>query len=787
MFSKGYNSVVTLAKIGVIVAALCGGLLLLWTSTFEIPDLSSFDERDVAQSTKIYDRTGEHLLYEFHADIKRTVVPLDEISDAMKNATIAIEDDSFYRHFGIRPDAIVRAIFTNLKNGDLLGGQGGSTITQQVVKNSLLTSEKTITRKIKEWVLAIRLERELSKDEILEIYLNEIPYGGNVYGIEEAARRYFNKTASELSVVESAYLAALPQAPTYFSPYGNNQEELERRKNSVLNRMEDLNFLTKKELEEALETEVAFAEPDSFGIFAPHFVFYVGEQVEEKYGPRALNEYGLTIITTLDYDLQKRGQEITKRYALSNEANYNARNAALVAVDPKTGQILTMVGSRDYFDSEIPGKFNIALAHRQPGSAFKPFVYATAFEKGYTPETVVYDLRTQFSANCEPNDLTSENGCYSPGNYDDTFRGPMTFRDALAQSVNVPAVKALYLAGIQDALRTARDMGIQSLTNADRYGLTLVLGGGEVSLLDITSAYGVFANDGTRHPYVSILEIKDSKGVVLEEYQEDSIRALPSEIARQITDVLSDNEARTPAFGANSYLYFPGRDVAAKTGTTNDYRDAWIVGYTPTIAVGAWAGNNDNTSMEKRVAGFIIAPLWNEFMQAALEVRPNERFKNPKPLDTSIKPILIGNVSAMGAHHSILHWVDKSNPQGPIPSTPSRDPQYRNWEYIVSNWATGKPLPIYSGGNSSSFSITGLSSEYILTDTVRFGVTNPGNIERYDVYIDNIFLGSSEASPFMFGFIPNRVGVSAGTHTLRVDLETTNGSETLSQAFEITN
>lgn len=772
-------------KVLAVGAAVIGGAILIWASTFQIPDLSAFEDRSIAQSTKIYDRTGEHLLYEFHGDIKRTVVPFEEMSRHVKNATIAIEDEDFYEHSGVKPGAIIRAAFVNLQQGHF--SQGGSTITQQVVKNSLLTNEKTISRKIKEWVLALKIEKVLTKEDILEMYLNEVPYGGNIYGIEEAARRYFGKTASELSLAESAYLAALPQAPTYFSPYGNNQDALEERKNTVLRRMRAHKFVTREEYEGALETEVDFAEPDAYGIFAPHFVFFVGEYIEENYGPRALNEYGLKVITTLDYDLQKQAQEIVKRHALSNASNFNAENAALVAIDPKTGQIVTMVGSRDYFDDEIPGKFNIALAHRQPGSAFKPFVYATAFKKGYTPETVVYDLKTQFSVNCSPSNLTSEGGCYSPVNYDGNFQGPITFRNALAQSVNIPAVKALYLAGLQDSLRTARDMGIDSLENIERYGLTLVLGGGEVSLLDITSGYSVFANDGIRNHYSAILRIEDTNGEIIEELEEDSKRAIPAEIARQISDVLSDNDARAPAFGANSYLHFPNHDVAAKTGTTNDYRDAWIVGYSPTISVGAWAGNNDNSAMVKRVAGFIIAPLWNEFMQIALEKYPNESFREPPQIDNDIKPILRGDINSMGSHHSILHWVNRSNPLGPIPSNPSSDAQYRNWEYSVANWSTGRGLP--GGGDTSGpFRITGLSSEYSPVDTVRFGVAPEGRIERYEVLVDDRVIGVSQNTPYMFGFVPRGTGIEAGRHTLTIRVTTTDGEEiTLTGEFDVLN
>jgi len=701
----------TLLKKGALVALAVGffitGAIILWASTLEIPDLHSFDQRKVAQSTKIYDRTGEVLLYDLHENIQRTVVPFGDISRHIKNATVAIEDAEFYQHHGVKPTAFLRAVVINLTTFGF--SQGGSTITQQVVKNSILTQEKLISRKIKEWVLSIKLEKVMSKEDILNLYLNESPYGGNLYGIEEASRAFFNKSATDVTLAEAAYLAALPQAPTYYSPYGNHRDKLEERKNLVLARMLENGFITESEYEEAKGVTVEFSPLQDRGIKAAHFVFFIQEYLEQKYGKRAVEERGFKVITTLDYELQSKAEEIVKVAALENQEKFNAENAGMVAIDPKTGQILVMVGSRDYFDSGIDGNFNVALAKRQPGSSFKPFVYATAFKKGYTPETVVFDLKTQFSTACAPNNFSSEGDCYSPNNYDNVFRGPVTFRNALAQSINVPAVKVLYLAGLNDSLNTARDLGITTLTDSSRYGLTLVLGGGEVSLLDMTSAYGVFANDGVRNPYAGILRIEDGAGNHIEEFQEHPAQVLDSQVTREISDVLSDNAARSPAFGEQSFLYFPGRDVAAKTGTTNDYRDAWIVGYSPAIAVGAWAGNNDNSAMEKRVAGFIVAPMWNAFMQEALKKYPEESFKPPVyDYNENLKPVLRGewrggeyvSTDTPGQVsiniHSILYWVDKNNPRGPRPENPANDPQFRYWEYPVQIWAAGQQLPSHN-------------------------------------------------------------------------------------------
>lgn len=675
-----------------------GGVIFIWAATFKIPDIQSLHDRKVSQSAKIYDRTGTVLLYDLHENINRTVVPIADISLNIRNATVAIEDATFYEHNGVRPLATLRAVFLQPLRGK--GVQGGSTITQQVVKNSVLTSERAVSRKIIEWVIALRLEKELSKDEILELYLNESPYGGTIYGVEEASQAFFGKASRDVTLAEAAYLAALPQAPTYFSPYGNNREALEERKNLVLSRMRELDFITEEAYEIARAEQVQFQAQSISGIRAPHFVFYVREQLEQEYGQRTLEESGWRIITTLDMTLQEEAEKIVAEYAVQNEKDFNAENAALVALDPKTGDVVTMVGSRNYFDKEIDGNFNIALAKRQPGSAFKPFVYAQAFLEGYAPETVVFDVETQFSTTCSVSDTTSENGCYSPQNYDFRYRGPMSLRDALAQSVNVPAVKALYLVGIEDALRLARSLGIGTLVDSARYGLTLVLGGGEVTLLDMVSAYSVFANEGVRSAPRSIIRIEDRNGEKIREYPETQNRVLETNIALTVSDVLSDNVARTPAFGANSPLRFSGYHVAAKTGTTNDSRDAWILGYSPNIAVGAWAGNNNNSPMVKSVAGFIVAPMWNKFMQHALSKYPNDAFPSPSPLtNENDKPILrgvwegvdiqkdpLGFTRITADVHSILYWLDKNNPRGPRPEDPSQDPQFRYWEYAVAQW-----------------------------------------------------------------------------------------------------
>jgi len=794
------------------------GGFILWAVSINIPDFNSLSDpkRKVTESTKIYDRTGEVLLYDVHENIKRTVASFDEISRFAKNATVAIEDDRFYEHVGVRPIATFRAVFIQPLRG--YGVQGGSTITQQVVKNTLLTPEKKISRKLKEWILAIRLEQILSKDEILTLYLNETPYGGNIYGIEEASRAFFGKNAKDLGLIESAYIASLPQAPTRYSPYGNNQNELENRKNLVLKRMVELNFISEKEYEDAMKKKVEFLPQDPFGIKAPHFVTWVREYLVKKYGEKTIQEGGFKIITTIDYTLQQKAEEIVANFAEINEEKFNANNAGMVGIDPKTGQILVMVGSRNYFDMENEGNFNITLGHRQPGSAFKPFVYAAAFEKGYTPETVVFDLNTQFQTTCdfEGKPLYSEvdpRDCYMPQNYDNVFRGPVTLRNALAQSINIPAIKTLYLAGLSDSLETAKKMGIGGLSDPNKYGLTLVLGGGEVSLLDITSSYGVFANKGVRNPYTSILRIEDKNSNILEEFEPKPQQVLQENVALQISDILSDNEARSPAFGERSPLYFEGHDVAVKTGTTNDYKDAWTVGYTPYFSLGAWVGNNNNTSMKKKVAGFIVTPMWNSFMQEVLETTPNEQFETPvKKSDFNIKPVFRGQwkggvqyftdkISGKLATeytpeelkeenvliqiHNILYWVDKNNPSGEAPKNPEKDPQFLLWEQPVRKWVDSQNIKEeteddiqkeYDDIHVPKLSpiITIISpepeKEIYNNDKITVSIKHKSKfpLVRVDFFLNGEFVGSSKTNPFTFSFIPKELDLIKERNQLKV-------------------
>ncbi len=795
---------IVLFSVGVLF--FTAGVFLILSLFIKLPDFGNFNNRKIVESTKIYDRTGEILLYDIHKDIKRTLVPFEKISLSLKNATIALEDANFYHHYGIEPKSILRAIIANVIGGGFR--QGGSTITQQVVKKTLLTDEKQITRKIKEVILSFKLEHSFSKDEILNLYLNEVPYGGNVYGVGEASKLFFGKEPQDLSLAESAYLAAIPNAPTYYSPYGNHRDKLDERKNFVLKRMHNLFFITDNEYTAALATKVTFLPKEPTGIKSPHFVEWVKEALAIKYGERAIEENGYKIITTLDYDLQKKAEEVISSFAVKMEETYGAKNIALVAIDPKNGQVLAMVGSRDYFDVKNEGNFNVTLAERQPGSAFKPFAYATAFKKGYTPETTLFDLPTNFTADCDAKGIPlipslKKEDCYMPENYEGGYRGPLSMRDSLAQSRNITSVKTLYLAGIKETIATAHDLGITSLNEPDRYGLSLVLGGGEVSLLDITGAYGVFANDGIRNVTQSILRIEDKRGNILEEFKDSSKTVLPSEVARNITSILSDNKARTPTFGPTSALYFPNREVAVKTGTTNDYRDVLTVGYTPSFVVGMWAGNNDNTSITKgNSAAATISLVWHAFMEDFFKNKPAEHFIPPEKEDLTVLPAPLAGIWQGGEKyiidvasgklatgntpkemkqmivvpeiHTILHWINKNDPRGPKPINPQEDPQYNLWEQPIREWALTQKLKegdrsnipteydtSHSPENNPGLLVEGtdLNQPHNRSERIFFtvGSTGPSPLKYVDFFINGQFIERRDSAPFSFFFTPEDV------------------------------
>ncbi len=689
----------------------------------DLPSSGNISKRHLVESTKIYDRTGQHILYEVHGEENRTVIPLDQIPMTVQQATLALEDQDFYKHFGIHPKAILRALLKDIIAFDTV--QGASTITQQFVKNSLLSPEQTPIRKIKEAILAIELEAAYSKDEILSFYLNEIPYGANAYGIEAAAQTFFGKSARDLTLDEAAVLAALPRGTTLYSPYGTRTDRLVGRKNYALDQMARLGYISSEEAEAAKNIDtLEKILPQKDAIAAPHFVMYVREFLQKKYGDQALEQNGYKVYTTLDWEMQKKAEEAVKNGSDDN-MRWNASNAALVAIDPPTGEILAMVGSKDYFNKEIDGQVNVATRERQPGSSFKPFVYLNAFSKGYFPETLLYDVKTEFDGGDK---------AYSPQNYNGEFSGPIAMKKALGGSLNIPAVKTLYLAGVKSSVDLAKNLGIESINDPKRVGLSLVLGGGEVTLLDHVHAYSTLANAGVRYDKVSILKIEDAEGNILEEHKKGSgKRVVDEKYVAMLDSVLADNENRAWVFGENSPLAFGGRPVAAKTGTTNEFRDGWTVGYTTGISVGVWAGNNDNTPMKAGADGVnVAAPIWREFMDYALtktEAKDFPKYDSDKALKDINRPMLNGKLEedkdmdvceipdeddkyckandncpekyekerTFISPHDILHYVDKDNPHGDKPENPGNDPQYKAWEKGVEDYydKKGKDKTVY--------------------------------------------------------------------------------------------
>lgn len=682
----------------------------------DLPEPGKINARSINESTKIYDRTGTILLYDIHGEEKRTLIPQEEIPLVVKQATIALEDRNFYHHPGFDVKGVINAVISNIFH--VGAGRGGSTITQQFVKNSILTDERSITRKIKELILAVEIELRFSKDEILGMYLNEIPYGSNAYGIEAASQTFFNKHAKDLTLDEAAILASLPQAPSRYSPYGSYIDRLKMRQEYALDQMSELGYISPDAAKAAKEADVfAKLAKNEENIKAPHFVMYVRDYLEERYGTDFLEKEGLKVITTLDWEKQQLAEKIVHDKAMENEKKYDAENAALVAVDPQNGDVITMVGSRDYFDSQIDGQVNVAIRDRQPGSSFKPYAYLYAFKKGYTPETILFDVETNFGVEGAED--------YVPQNYDGTFRGPVKMKDALAMSLNIPAVKTLYLANPEEVIIFAKQLGITSLQDPKRYGLSLVLGGGEVKLLDHTAAFSVLANNGVKHEKRAVLAItnKNNEKIFETEAQEGE-RVIDEKYIAMLSHILSTNKYRVPTFGENSVLKFDDRPVAAKTGTTNQNRDAWVMGYTPDIAVGVWSGNNDNSSMSSYGAGISASgPIFRDFILQAYPNPSGKEFpKYDKDEYKTDKDILDGNIPEpekvevceisekddefckankycpdtkkdkvlFADIHNILYYVIKDDPQGDKPEDPKSDPQYKNWEKGVKKYYTEK-------------------------------------------------------------------------------------------------
>ena len=675
---------------------LASSSFIIWTATLKLPDFNDFENRKIANSTKIYDRTGTVLLYNIHDNIKRTQLAGADISDYIKKATISIEDRDFYNHYGISPRGIIRSIWVAISSGK--ASQGGSTITQQIIKNALLTRDRTVVRKLKEWVLAIKLDAQVSKDDILTIYLNESPYGGTIYGVEEASLSYFGKHAKDVTILEAAYLAAIPQAPSRYSPFNNDKSLLENRKNTVLQKMFESGYISHKELTDNLKEQETFLTRETSSGKAFHFVFYVKSYLEEKYGKDEVENGGLKVITTLNWDLQKEAEKLVYEAAIINEKKFGAKNSALVATDPKTGQILSMIGSRDYFDKGVDGQFNVATSPRQPGSTFKPFVYIQGFMRGFTPDTILFDVPTNFSTNCDASGSNSaENKCYTPENYDGTFHGPVSIRHALLWSLNIPAVKMQYIVGVRETINFVKNFGI-TLGSPANYGLSLALGGGEVSLLTLTNAYAVFANNGKYNPPVSVLEVRDKANNVLEKYSQKEIEAVPKQYVDILNSILIDSASRVPAYSPGNPINYYDREVAVKTGTTNDFRDVWVIGYTPSIVLGMWGGNNDNSPVT-RVAGTVLSPVWRKIMDYAIKNTEKETFDKPAEPAESVPKYLSSDLCFAGRPQTILGYINGYN-----------DPQYNLWNNPIQSWVSKNNLCGQAGESFISTSTSNINT-----------------------------------------------------------------------------
>jgi len=606
-----------LLPIGLVLLLLIG-FYFFWLK--DLPNPTKLSNTAASYSTHIYDRNGT-LLYNLYSNRNQTFVPLKKIPKHIQQATIAIEDKDFYRHGAVDFRGIGRALYANMLHEQI---QGGSTLTQQLVKNSLLTPERTVTRKIKEVMLSFVAEVMYNKNQILEMYLNQVPYGGTAYGVEAASQTYFGKHINELTLAQQAYLAGLPESPSTLSPFGSHPELGKQRQEQVLRKMAEQGYITQKQRQDAVKEKLTF-EKISNPIKAPHFVFYVKDLLVKKYGEQVVEQGGLKVYTSLDLKLQDYAQKVVKD-EVADVAKYNVGNGGALITNPGTGEILAMIGSTDYFDSK-QGNVNTTLAMLQPGSSIKPINYAVGLIKGYTAATPFIDAPV-----CFPN---PPQAAYCPKNYDNHFHGVVTMRQALGNSLNIPAVQMLKLNGINAMIATASAMGITTFKDPNQYGLSLTLGGGEVMMTDMATAFGVFANQGYRIDLHPVLKVVDRQGKVLEEYNPPRSpifgkKVIPSEVAFIISDILADNNARLMSFGANSELKINKQRVSVKTGTTNDYRDNWTIGYTPSYLVAVWVGNNDHTPMSGIVSGVTgAAPIWHDLMAHVLTGKKPEIPQKP--------------------------------------------------------------------------------------------------------------------------------------------------------------
>lgn len=801
---RAYAFITLMVFLGLaLVGVLSATIAMAWISR-DLPNPNNLMTREIPQSTKIYDRTGNTLLYEIHGEEKRSLVQLEQIPDSMKHATIAIEDRAFYEHHGINWLRTFKALYVDIIQRRK--AQGASTLTQQLVKNAILSNEKSWERKLKEALLALQIERQFTKDQILQMYLNEIPYGSMIYGVGSASESYFGKNVKDLTLDEAALLAAIPQAPDRYSPYGtglrgDNRPALVARQKQVLDGMVRDNYITKEQADEAknIDTLKKLVPRKVGDINAAHFVMYVKSLLTETYGIKRVEQGGLRVLTTLDWEKQQIAEEEVRKGVEKNGKGFNFTNAALVALDPKNGQILSMVGSKNFFDPSIDGQVNVALRPRQPGSSFKPIVFAAGFIKGYTPETTLWDVPTVFKTDI---------GNYTPKNYSPVYHGPISVRKALQGSLNIPAVKMLYLVGVGRVLDFAEQLGYTTFGDRTRFGLSLVLGGGEVELLEHANAYAAFANNGKQYPVSAILKVTDSEGNTVDEWkQPEGNQVVPAEAASALSNVLSDNAARSYIFGPRNYLTLD-RPVAAKTGTTNNNKDAWTMGYTPNLVTGVWVGNSSSSPMSSNADGSVVAaPIWQAFMKRALAESPKEQFTAMQPLNTSLKPVLIGKafekllkvdkltgklaseytppemIEERKYHeaHNILWYVDKDDPLGPPPLHPENDPQFANWEKGVQEWVaknqwntTSTPPTEYDDVHTKDSQPTITINQpqpneslYSRDGKVSVSVQAPKEIDRLEIKIDDVLVNTAYTKEGYIDYhIPNNI--SRGYHDLTV-------------------
>lgn len=641
--------------------------LLVFIFIQDIPSPKELTLRQAPQTTKIYDRNGI-LLYQIYASQNRTIVPLSDIPKHLINGTIAIEDKDFYNHPGFDISAIIRSAYKDLSGEGL---QGGSTITQQLIKSALLTPEASMARKVKEVIIAFWSEQIYTKDQILEMYFNQVPYGGTAWGVEAASDVYFRKSAKNLNLAESAFLAGIPKAPTIYSPFGQNPDLWKKRQKEVLNRMVFLGFITQNQANDALKEELEFKSPRT-PIRAPHFVMFVKDQLTKKYGLPSVEKGGLNVVTSLDLSIQEKVQNIVSQ-EVENNQYLNLTNGAAVVTNPANGDILAMVGSRD-FSYPVFGNVNVATSLRQPGSSIKVVTYSAALSKNFTAATIIDDSPVAFPDGTRP---------YVPVNYDGKFHGKVPVRLALANSFNIPAVKILNNIGIPEMVNLGKKMGIKNWGEPDKYGLSITLGGVETTMFDMATVYGVLANKGIKVDPNPFIKITDIKGNVLEEKTgngwnqilaesgknkivsfDTGKRVLDEGITYIISSILSDNSARSLEFGANSPLNIPGKIVPVKTGTSDNKRDNWTIGYTPNYVVTVWVGNNDGSPMSQSLASGITgaAPIWNKIMNNLLA--NSQDFKTQIPTNVVSKPCL-GRIEYFirGTENSVSCAIPKPTPK----------------------------------------------------------------------------------------------------------------------------